>query len=324
MTTSTDPGATGRSQKPRIYDILAAAALYAVAVWWIVYMWGDPSFQWRGAAAGVALPFLAPVVVRGVPRWVAILAVWAVVSIIAPDWFLLSSAVGACWLLVLGLPTLFVGFFVLAFLARRAAAADEVAADLNGRIIVGLSGYAGSGKDTAAEALIAKGFTRVSFFDKAREVALALNPLIPVVVPGIRGAADQTTYVRLADWVEAHGWTEAKRNLEVRNLLQRLGTEAGRRVLGENVWVDAVMRDLPDGNLVFTDMRFPNEYDAVIAAGGVAVRINRPGVEAVNAHPSETALDEHLFHAVIENGGTPQRLGASLVHFVSSHTGELL
>ena len=117
-----------------------------------------------------------------------------------------------------------------------------------------------------------------------------------------------------------------------RELLQKLGTEAMRNGLHTNVWVNALMADyhltpnksmdelfnehflnnkseihykLP--NWIITDIRFPNEMDAVKAKGGITIRVNRTNrwnkpqdIE----HTSETALDNHEFDFVIDNNGT--------------------
>lgn len=57
-------------------------------------------------------------------------------------------------------------------------------------------------------------------------------------------------------------------------------------------------------NWIITDVRFPNEFDAIKAKGGLIVRVNRPGYDtSMVAHPSETALDGHDFDVVIENNG---------------------
>lgn len=61
-------------------------------------------------------------------------------------------------------------------------------------------------------------------------------------------------------------------------------------------------------NWIITDVRFPNEYDAVKANGGLILRVNRPGygtsmLDLATAHPSETALDGHKFDHVIDNNG---------------------
>lgn len=164
------------------------------------------------------------------------------------------------------------------------------------RLIIGLTGYLRSGKDTAGAALIADGFTRASFADKIRAFLHALNP--QVVQNGV-------TY-RLAPIIAGYGgWEEAKDQFpEVRALLQRCGADAGRTVLGDNVWVDAAMRELGSGDVVFTDVRFPNEAEAIQAAGGFIIRVTRPGHEpGPDAHESETAMDGYPFDFHLPNIG---------------------
>jgi len=124
-------------------------------------------------------------------------------------------------------------------------------------MIIGLSGYARSGKDTMASTLCLNyGFRRVSFADPMREAILILNPKI-----------DSITHV--AHYVEDYGWDMAKQNPEIRRLLQVFGTDVGRRMFGENVWIDMAFKDIkPDENVVIADVRFPNEADAIKQRGG--------------------------------------------------------
>lgn len=179
--------------------------------------------------------------------------------------------------------------------------------------LLGLWGYAGSGKDTAAEALIADGWRREAFADRLRAMLYALDPII--------GEFHGGGPLRLRESVDFWGWDRAKRQeSEVRELLQRLGTEAGRQVLGENVWVEATMRAIgPDERVVVTDMRFENELRAIREAGGLAVAILRRDYGPVNGHASETALaDLGLFDVVIENDGTVADLHARIREAVES------
>jgi hypothetical protein len=125
----------------------------------------------------------------------------------------------------------------------------------------------------------------VAFADPVREMVLALNPIF--------GPHDY----RVADVVSVIGWDAAKRySGEIRGLLQRMGTEAGRRVLGENVWVDAAGYRIcsifdDGGKVVLTDTRFPNEYEFVRDMGGVVVQVVRTGCEGLN-HESEKHYGE--------------------------------
>lgn len=57
-------------------------------------------------------------------------------------------------------------------------------------------------------------------------------------------------------------------------------------------------------NWIITDLRFPNEAQAVEEVGGITIRVNRDnGTRAIdlNPHPSETSLDSAKFKYTIDN-----------------------
>lgn len=174
--------------------------------------------------------------------------------------------------------------------------------------LLGLSGYARSGKDTVGEMLSERyGYVRVAFADLIKTTSLLIDPYIPVRAG--KGL------LRLSDVVEIHGWTKAKEKYpEVRQFLQRYGSEAIRDTFGADFWVDRLFDTLNlDGKAryVFTDVRFPNEANR-IAREGLVWRISRPGCEAANEHSSEHALDGYPFDAVIENDGSLNDLAAKI------------
>jgi hypothetical protein len=105
-------------------------------------------------------------------------------------------------------------------------------------------------------------------------------------------------------------WTTCDEGLQpmtVRDFLQKLGTDALRNGLHPNTWVNALMSDYvkdKDGDLpnwIITDTRFPNEAKAIKDRGGIIIRVDRPGVSPVNAHPSEIGLDDWKFDYRIAN-----------------------
>ncbi|MGW1040008.1 hypothetical protein [Streptomyces sp. NPDC002547] len=183
-------------------------------------------------------------------------------------------------------------------------------------LIIGVSGYARSGKNEAANALVERGWRQAAFADKLREFVYAMDPLIP----GPHGAGN----LRLRQLVDAAGWEYAKDNYpEVRSILQRAGTEAGRKVLGSDVWVDALFREHEDAPaLVVTDVRFPNEAEAISRRGGILIRVERPGVGPKRGkygvvHESEVALDDWIFDHCLINDGTVSDLHGKLVGVAS-------
>jgi hypothetical protein len=176
----------------------------------------------------------------------------------------------------------------------------------NGELIprirmIGLSGWARSGKDTVANYLVAAhGYTKVSFADQMRGALYRLNPTV-----------DLNGYsMHLATAVDLMGWEELKtQSPDIRSLMQRMGTEVGREMWGENFWVDAAIAAIPDGEkVVFADVRFPNEADAIYSNGGEVWRIIRESVGPANDHISETALNKYPFDRYLFNDGNIEDL----------------
>ena len=187
---------------------------------------------------------------------------------------------------------------------------------------IALTGKAGCGKDTAGRWLVERhGYRRASFADGVRDVLLAIDP---VVVLGPQHTADadglQSRGIRLSTIVERHGWERAKRLQEVRTLLQRTGTEAGRDIFGPDVWVNLLMERVRHETrpLVVTDVRFPNEADACADLGAVVVRIRRDGAGA-GAHVSETAMDGYPVAYEVDNNGSVDDLHAAMDAIVLRH-----
>lgn len=163
-------------------------------------------------------------------------------------------------------------------------------------MIIGLSGYARSGKDTIAEFLVEKyGFTRLAFADPMREALIRLNPKI--TVNGING-------VYLASVVPKLGWDNLKEvSPDVRELLQRMGTEVGREMFGEHFWIDYLMNKALEikNNIVISDVRYLNEINAIKMWNGQVWRVNRPKVGPANDHSSEQEVDLYKDYDVIIN-----------------------
>lgn len=161
-------------------------------------------------------------------------------------------------------------------------------------MIIGLTGYAQSGKDTVAKILVDNyGYTRVAFADKIREFLYETSP----------------DYIKLL--VDEVGWEKAKQNSAVRELLQNTGVGA-RKVFGENFWVNQALGSMAVGypNIVVTDVRFVNEADTLKVNGGQIWRVKRLGVSAVNSHVSETQMDDYKVDQIFVNNGTIEDLEA--------------
>lgn len=179
--------------------------------------------------------------------------------------------------------------------------------------LLGFSGYARAGKDTAVQVLRTEGYHRVAFADLMRTFLERLNPI--VAESGRVGRP-----VRITDVIERFGWDGYKESIygtEMRQLMQRLGTECGRQLLGDNIWVDSALDNLdPDNYYAVADCRFVNEADAIRKRGGKVIRIERPGVGPANSHPSETSLDDYDFDAVVRNDDSHDVLRQRLLRVI--------
>lgn len=176
--------------------------------------------------------------------------------------------------------------------------------------IIGLTGAAGSGKDTLAKHLVEKhGYTRLAFADP---IKFALNQLYGWT---------------MAMW-ENREWKEnpcvyvrgnPKVCLSPRQLAQWYGTEGGREIFGDNCWVKVLEQhiwsawepnfkdDAPLKKFVVSDVRFDNEASALRALHGVILKIERQ-IPTISTHVSEKGIHPHQIRHHIFNLGTIQDL----------------
>jgi len=184
-------------------------------------------------------------------------------------------------------------------------------------LLIGYGGPAGSGKDASADHLVDRhGFTKLNMSDPLLAAMLILDPIIPAPGKYIAGA-HMNSNERFSDLHKIFGYVETKKHPEVRRLLQQLGTEFGRKVLGEDTWVNIAARRIiqlreaavasEDGNVAITGIRYRNELEMIHRLGGTSVWVKRPsltGIGALSAHSSENSLSEEDFDATLLNDGS--------------------
>lgn len=165
------------------------------------------------------------------------------------------------------------------------------------RIIVGVCGFKGHGKDTAAMILQQKyGFTRLSFADGVKKV---VSEILHVPLWWLHDP------VKKEEMHEPSGKT-------LRLWMQLIGTEVGRSVWS-NAWVNwwkGEVEALDLHRVVVTDMRFFNEFNAITEGewDAMTMRIMNPirGVPD-DAHESERyALQLPVNTEVINDGSINQ------------------
>ena len=190
-------------------------------------------------------------------------------------------------------------------------------------MIVTVSGFIGSGKDTVSEYLQSNyNFSQISF-------ASSLKDAISAIFGWDRDLLEGRT-------VESRRWREcvdvwwAERlgipHLTPRWILQYWGTEVCRQGFHDDIWIASLENRLrkQNQNVVISDARFPNELATIKRLGGKSLRIVRgPNPDwydlalransgdllahselAQKIHASEWSWIGHEFDCVLDNNST--------------------
>jgi hypothetical protein len=163
-------------------------------------------------------------------------------------------------------------------------------------VIIGLCGAAGAGKNTVAERLrLEHRFSPMAFADPLYAAVSAITGLT------VEELQDRSRKENALGWISC----------SPRRLLQTLGTDWGRNMIHEEIWVMATMQRIeasPEFDYCLTDVRFPNEAAAIKARGGVVWRVVRPGFGVLDgetsSHESERGIpDEYVDDEIVNEGG---------------------
>lgn len=191
--------------------------------------------------------------------------------------------------------------------------------------IIGISGYSGVGKDTVGAVIqylhcdnpqtsieeICANYSEYEYWldeqsdweirkfaGKLKDIA---SHLTGIDIEDFEDQDFKKTYLG-KEWDYQIDQFNPVQKMTVRDFLQKLGTDAMRMGLHDNVWVNALMADYDEEfNWIITDVRFPNEAQAIKDRDGIIIRVDRPGVSPINAHPSEIGLDDWNFDYRIAN-----------------------
>lgn len=139
-------------------------------------------------------------------------------------------------------------------------------------MIIGVVGFIGSGKGTAADILVNKhGFTKLSFADAVKDATAAIFGWQRPLLEG------DTEESRIFRETKDEFWSaRMEKDFTPRLALQMMGTEAGRNVFHHDLWIYALERKMTMySNVVIADVRFPNEIDFIKSKGGFVVRVCR-------------------------------------------------
>jgi len=205
-------------------------------------------------------------------------------------------------------------------------------------MIIGLLGFAGSGKGTAADILVSKGFIKESFADPVKDAVAAIFGWERTLLEGDTKESRDFREKRDEFWSDKFGY-----EVTPRYMLQLMGTEAGRDTFNKDLWIHSLeQRANRNKFTVVADVRFPNECDFIRRVNGFIVRVVRGpepewfdhalhdnayrsnekmGNYYPNIHYSEWAWIGQKTDYILTNNGTFDMLEADIKHMLKTFIG---
>ena len=211
-------------------------------------------------------------------------------------------------------------------------------------MIIGVCGFIGTGKDTIADYLVnIHQFRRESFANTLKDAVASVFSWDRELLEG------RTKHSRAWREQRDEWWSERLgKDITPRWVLQYWGTEVFRQGFHDDIWIASLenkLRNTTD-DVVITDCRFPNEIQAIKAAGGKVIRIVRGAepnwykaavaynrgpdgnsewalslnkLERAKVHPSEYSWIGTEFDAVLDNNGTLDDLYRQVKRLAQDH-----
>jgi hypothetical protein len=191
-------------------------------------------------------------------------------------------------------------------------------------MIIGICGFIGSGKDTAADYLVNfHEFRRESFAGTLKDAVAAVFGWDRELLEG-RTKEARAWREQVDTW-----WAERLNmpNLTPRWILQYWGTEVCRSGFHDDMWIASLENKIRTSkdSVVISDCRFPNEINAIRKQGGKIVWVQRgmlpawydlavaankgdpvakEGLQEIGIHASETSWVGTEFDIIIDNNGS--------------------
>jgi hypothetical protein len=172
-------------------------------------------------------------------------------------------------------------------------------------MLIGIAGPKRSGKTTLAEGLC-KVFS-LEHHSFAGPIRAFVANILGYTLEGLELRKEEPVV-----------WLDGK---TPRQLMQTVGTEWGRVTVHDDLWVRSLLARVPAEGAVISDVRFPNEAEAILAAGGIVIQLSRPGTGEGDGHASEVPLPASCVTQAWKNNSTEHDLIASGAFFVAKHYG---
>lgn len=155
-------------------------------------------------------------------------------------------------------------------------------------MIIGIIGFIGAGKGTVGDILVQRGFHKDSFAAPLKDATAMIFNWPRNMLEGDTNISRLWREKKDEYWSNQFGY-----DFTPRLALQLMGTEVGRKIFHENLWIISLLnRARGHNNVVITDVRFKNEINTIRKDGGFVVRVKR------GPEPDfyDTALKANLYY----------------------------
>lgn len=173
-------------------------------------------------------------------------------------------------------------------------------------MIVGITGKARHGKSECGKYLVEQhGYTQLSFAEPIRTFMINFLDL--------KGGLQELDDIKEIPHQMFNGKTP-------RYVMQKMGTDFMRDMIWGDVWVNRCIEMAKKyDNVVISDVRFDNEAQAIVKAGGVIINVIRPDVEIqLSNHASEAGISREYIQYNILNDRTVEDLQFRLGKYLGS------
>jgi len=197
---------------------------------------------------------------------------------------------------------------------------EQLSLDFGSPDIIAFTGKAHSGKDTAAHVLKELGYKHFFFAEPLYAMARVMLEY---------GNVDADYYLSndhkedpIPDYNPPLMFPFSQsRVISARIILQTLGTEWGRNIINEDIWVNILLaRIAGHQKVVISDLRFPNEAAAILTMGGRVIKIERPETSPVPAHASENGVPDSVITDTIRNDGTLEEFKTQIAALTAANS----
>lgn len=143
--------------------------------------------------------------------------------------------------------------------------------------LVGIVGFAGSGKSTVADILVNDhSFNSISFADGVKDATSAIFGWPRDLLEGDTAESREFRETENPYWTEKFGYS-----VTPRKMMQIMGTEAGRQCFHPDIWIHRTFNVINAWSaigidrVVIPDVRFGNEIEEITNQSGILIRVRR-------------------------------------------------